>query len=406
MSTTLHDAFRAALSRATLDSVAAGLHVRVRIESGDMSVDIVIADGQASFSDSVSDPDIAIRATKQTWSLILSPSPPPRFNSFTALQIKNDDVEVKGSTLTIAQARPALEELFESLRAPTAVPSAVRRDIGLIRGRYVSAMIDGQAVQMYCEEAGRGPLVLLLHTAGADSRQFQSLLSDIELAERWRMIAFDMPSHGRSFPADLLSKTPYALTERLYSQTVAAFIENVIREKVILVGCSMGAAISLVLAAERPELVNAVIALEPPLKSPGRRNPYLAHAMVANGPHNSAYIRGLMSPDSPVAERRRAEWIYAQGGPGVYAGDLKFYSDEFDGHVIGPQIDATKVAVHLMTGEYDYSAPPEDGEQLCRLIKGSSFERMPGLGHFPMTENPDVFRTYFASALGRVASKT
>lgn len=60
-----------------------------------------------------------------------------------------------------------------------------------------------------------------------------------------------------------------------------------------------------------------------------------------------------MSPTSPAAMRRRAGWIYAQGGPGIYAGDLAFYSDEFDGASVGPRIDTDRCPVHLLCGEYD-----------------------------------------------------
>jgi pimeloyl-ACP methyl ester carboxylesterase len=110
-----------------------------------------------------------------------------------------------------------------------------------------------------------------------------------------------------------------------------------------------------------------------------------------------------MSPTSPECLRRRAAWIYAQGGPGVYAGDLGFYSDEFDGHIVGPKIDTARVPVTLMTGEYDYSATVEDGQALAALIPGSRFVPMHGLGHFPMTENPDLFMTFFGPALHEIA---
>ena len=56
-----------------------------------------------------------------------------------------------------------------------------------------------------------------------------------------------------------------------------------------------------------------------------------------------------------------------------------------------------------MTGEYDYSATVEDREALAALIPGSRFVAMPGLGHFPMIENPDLFRTFFVPALDAMA---
>jgi len=40
-----------------------------------------------------------------------------------------------------------------------------------IQGRYVQTNIGGQAHRIYFEEAGQGPALVCMHTAGADSRQ-------------------------------------------------------------------------------------------------------------------------------------------------------------------------------------------------------------------------------------------
>ena len=106
-----------------------------------------------------------------------------------------------------------------------------------------------------------------------------------------------------------------------------------------------------------------------------------------------------MAPTSPLDWRRRAAWIYAQAAPGIYSGDLAFYSDEFDAATVAPAIDTRAVPLTLMTGEYDYSATPEDGARIAAMIDGASFVRMPGLGHFPMTENPDRFRSHLLPVL-------
>jgi len=152
-------------------------------------------------------------------------------------------------------------------------------------------------------------------------------------------------------------------------------------------------------AADAPDLLRTVIALEPPLKSPGRGSPYLAHPMVATGSHNAAYVAGLMSPTTPRAARRTAEWIYSQAAPSVYPGDLAFYSDEFDGNVVASKIDTARVPIHLLTGEYDYSATPDNGARLSGLIPGSTFEEMAGLGHFPIVEDPDRVRGFLERAV-------
>lgn len=399
---------KAALARAigasALQASGRGLNVRIRLTCGTTSHDVTISEGVAALGNTADNADIEIAAAPSAWSKVLASPPPPRFNSFTALQIKNDDFEVSGDPLVIAQARAALEDLVENMIGKSTTPpdAPVARDISLIAGRYTPAVINGDACDVYHEQSGQGRPVVMLHTAGADSRQYRHILSDVELARHWRMIAFDMPFHGRTFPPASWTGAPYNLGQTAYADAVIAFLEQVVGEPAILAGCSMGAAITLVVASRRPDLLLGAIALEPPLRSPGRRNPYLADARVATGAHNGAYVRGLMSPASPIEYRKQAEWIYAQGGPGVYSGDLKFYSDEFDGHVIGPQIDAHKTSVQLLCGEYDYSATPEDGKALAALIPGSHVETMPRLGHFPMTENPDLFRTYFMDALKRI----
>ena len=71
-----------------------------------------------------------------------------------------------------------------------------------IVGRYLSVDIEGAAYRVHVEEAGQGVPLLCLHTAGADSRQYRHVLNDAAITERFRVIAFDLPYHGRSTPAD------------------------------------------------------------------------------------------------------------------------------------------------------------------------------------------------------------
>jgi pimeloyl-ACP methyl ester carboxylesterase len=398
----LREAFARAVAGVGAPSIFLGLHARVRLVIEDASVDLVIGGERARLEDLSGAPDIAIRAGAEAWAKILSPVPPPTFHSFTALQLKNPDVQVVGDPLRIAQSRQALERIFEALHPPAAgKTSLVERDLGIIVGRYAMLDIDGERTELFYEESGRGLPVVFLHTAGADARQYHAFLADVALAERWNMYAFDMPAHGRSMPKTLEQADPYRLTQQGYANTVTAFLRGVVKRPAVLIGCSMGAAIALVVAAEAPGLLRAVIALEPPLKSVGRANPYLAHPLVATGTHNAAYVTGLMSPTTPRLARRTAEWIYSRAAPSVYPGDLAFYSDEFDGHVVAPRIDTARVPVHLMTGEYDYSATPDDGARLSRLIAGSTFERMAGLGHFPMVEDPDRVRSLLKRAVER-----
>ena len=73
-------------------------------------------------------------------------------------------------------------------------------EIEPIVGRYVHVDIDGEMYRIYFEESGTGIPLVCLHTAGSDARQWRHLLADEEFAKNFRIIAFDMPWHGKSNP--------------------------------------------------------------------------------------------------------------------------------------------------------------------------------------------------------------
>ncbi|QCI67331.1 alpha/beta fold hydrolase [Phreatobacter stygius] len=386
-----------------LPRLGKGLDTVVRFRVGDAAVTITITNGMARFAPAHLEAAIEIAAPPAAWAKVLAVPPEPTFHAFTALALANPAFTITGDPLVVAQGRPVLERLIECLVAsPPAAAEPVARDLGQITGVYREIRANGKRYQVFVESAGSGAPVLCLHTAGADARQFQGQLADVDLAGSHHFIAPDLPFHGRSMPPRDWSGGPYRLTKKAYLGFCAAFIEQAIGEPAIIAGGSMGAAMALVLAAERPDLVRGIVAIEPPFRSKGRLNPYQHHVAVHGGLHNASFVRGLMSPTSPLADRRRAAWIYSQGAPGIYAGDLAFYSEEFDGSVTAPMICAARTPVALLCGTYDYSATPEDGAKLALLIPGAKLTIMGGLGHFPMCEHPDLFQPHFAAALAHV----
>jgi len=81
-------------------------------------------------------------------------------------------------------------------------------------GRYVYLTIDGIEYRVYFEETGRGIPMLLQHTAGADARQWRHLLEDADVQAHFRMIAYDLPYHGKSLPPESIEwwRSEYRLT--------------------------------------------------------------------------------------------------------------------------------------------------------------------------------------------------
>ena len=269
-----------------------------------------------------------------------------------------------------------------------------------IIGHYLPVRFEDVDYRIFVEEAGRGVPLLCLHTAGADSRQFRHLLNDSDVTRRFRVVAFDVPWHGRSNPPANWWLTRYRLTTKTYLGIIRAVWQALELEKPIVMGCSMGGAIVLKLAAEHQDALRGVIGLESAAYAPGRYNEFLHHPAIHGGELCASYTYGLCSPFSPEANRRENWWYYR--GPGVYQGDVHFYSADWDARADVTRIDTRRCRVALLTGEYDYSCTPTMTDAVAKAIPGARFTIMAGMGHFPMVENYTELRRYLLPELERM----
>lgn len=67
-------------------------------------------------------------------------------------------------------------------------------------GRYVHIDAEGQDYRVYFEEAGSGIPVLMQHTAGCHGSQWRHLFECKAITDHFRLIAYDLPFHGKSLP--------------------------------------------------------------------------------------------------------------------------------------------------------------------------------------------------------------
>lgn len=276
-----------------------------------------------------------------------------------------------------------------------------------INGRYVTVTVAGAPRRIYFEEAGQGRPVLCLHTAGADTRQWRHLMNDAEVTAKHRLIAFDMPWHGKSLPPEGFETQEYLLTTEAYMETVLAVIDGLALDRPILAGCSMGGRIALQLAALHADRFSGFIAIEASDFQPAWYDIDWFHRPDAHGGEmGAALVSANISPFAPKAERWNTLWMFMQSGPGVFRGDLSFYTR--DDSLIGrlAMIDTKKTPVHLIVGAYDLTCTPEDAARTARAIPGATLAVMDELGHFPMSEHPEGFRPFFLEALAKMAQGT
>ena len=355
---------------------------------------------------------VTCRASASVWTQVFSPVPPVGCQSFGALRRRSDVFQVDGTDLSWVQALPFLERLLEAMRrgAPIPAPSqapAHLRALAHLQGRYVP-LGSTPHTWVYSESCGnaQAPTLLMLHTAGADTRQWHGLMAQDELRRDWHLLGFDMPGHGRSPLPQGEPNWVWRLSEQRYIDCVLNYLDAMQLERVALMGCSMGAAIGLALLAQHPDRFTGAVLLEAPYHSPGRRSPFLHHAQVHGARLSAAWVGALLSPTSPTAGRDYATWIYSQGAPGVYDGDLAFYSDEYNAHAHTARVDTARTPLWLFTGDYDYSATPQDSARIAQEIPGAHFQTLNGFGHFPMVEHPDGLLPLIQPALNQLLRKS
>ncbi len=384
----------------------------LRMVMGEQELAISVENGVASGA-AATHPEgaITLSGPLELWAPLLSMVPPRILNDLAPLL--EFGMNLEGSMVVYAQYYPAIMRVIELLRPenPDARPrvseagTTPRFDTPV--GRYIHLDLGGYDHRIYFEEAGQGIPLLLQHTAGCHGSQWRHLFEVSEITDRFRLIAYDLPFHGKSVPpvGKRWWTEEYRLTGEFVRSVPVALAKALKLEDPVFMGCSVGGLLALDLALHYPDVFSAVISLEGALKidPAGEEQLHLLwHPQVSNE-FKARLMNGLMSPTSPEPYRKETSQVYASGWPPVFLGDLQYYTKEFDLTDKAHEIDTDKVGVHILNGEYDFSGSMELGKIAHEAIKGSSWAVMDGLGHFPMSEDPGRFVEYLLPVLDKIA---
>jgi pimeloyl-ACP methyl ester carboxylesterase len=350
--------------------------------------------------------DIALRFSAEGWRKFRADPPPPRWGDLLALR-RHGALTVEGDTRLFFAYLPWFKAAFAAPRAAVPLPApAFRPGYDAVTGRYFHMELEGRPHRLFIEEAGEGIPLLLLHTAGADARQWRHLLNDPAVMGRFRCIAPDMPWHGKSSPPAGWQHEEYRLTTAAYTGFAMALCAALGADRPVVMGCSIGGRIVLDLAARHADGLRGVIGLQgSAFVHPYYDTSMLHHPQVHGGEVSAAAVSGLIAPTAPDSDRHETLWHYMQGGPGVFRGDLHFYKEEGDLRPLLARIDTARCPVWLLTGEYDYSCRPEDTLATAAAIPGAVARIMAGLGHFPMSEDYAALRPHLLPVLDALAER-
>ncbi len=232
------------------------------------------------------------------------------------------------------------------------------------------------------------------------------MLNDPAITRDFRVIAFDMPWHGKSSPPAGWQGEDYRLTTAGYVGLIRDVIRALELDRPVVMGCSIGGRVVLHLGLAHPAEFRALIGLQSATHTTRVYDlEWLHRGDVHGGEVAAGIVSGLIAPQSPEEHRWETLWHYMQGGPGVFKGDLHFYGAEGEIRDRVGQIDTAACPLYLLTGEYDYSASPDDSREVARAVEGAALTIMTGLGHFPMSEDPARFNAYLLPVLEEIRTR-
>lgn len=230
------------------------------------------------------------------------------------------------------------------------------------------------------------PALLLLHGWGNGRVTMRPLAR--ALAGSFRTIALDQPGHGESEPPPG-GRARGLLSVQGQAASAAALLDHLGVERAVLVGHSSGGAVAVELAARRPELARAVVALDGTI--------LLVPAILASGP---TLLAALQSPHwrGAMTEQIRRGYL-STDDPCLMAAQLdqlaRISRDDFAAlpETLGCWDDVASlraVAAHDIPMLYVDASSMVRLADMAALVPQLRVEEIIGLGHMQLIGHPEL----------------
>lgn len=250
-------------------------------------------------------------------------------------------------------------------------------EIGGIRIRY--------------EQAGSGPLLVLVHGFVGDGRSTWHHQID-DLSDEFTVVAWDGPGAGRS------SDPPSWFRMPDYADCLAGFVDSLELGRPHLAGLSFGGALALELFRRHPRLPASLVLAGayagwagslPPDVVKERLARSLRSAELPPAQFAAALLPTMFSTTAPRGRTAEFARSVARFHPAGFR-TMALASAEADLRDVLPRID---VPTLLLYGDQDQRAPLSVARALHSSIPASTLVVMPGVGHVSSVEAAELFST-------------
>jgi pimeloyl-ACP methyl ester carboxylesterase len=259
---------------------------------------------------------------------------------------------------------------------------------GVFDGDSRFAKLDGR--QIHYENHGKGrEAIVLIHGWTCDLGFWRGQIPD--LARRGRVIAVDLPGHGRS------DKPEIAYSMELFARAVDAVLKDAGVDRAVLIGHSMGTPVARQFYRKYPKKTLGLVIVDGALRPFGDKKMMDSFIAPLRGPDYKVQaarsIDGMMGPEVPAALREQIKTSMLSTPQHVAISAMEGMADES----IWKQ-DKIEVPVLAVLAKSPFW--PADTEQFFRSIAPNlDYQMWVGVSHFLMMEKPREFNDAVAAFL-------
>jgi len=287
--------------------------------------------------------------------------------------------------------RARLRPLWLAAALVLAAPAFGQADA---QAERVEEPVFGHSVMLYRAGPPGADAVVLIHGLGQNgARDWSKLIP--ALAGRYEVVALDLPGFGQS------DKENELYSPANFARVIEAVVARRLARPFVLIGHSMGGAVSIAYAARYPERVSRLIVTD----AAG----VLQRAVYAEalGRAAAAQALGGVPPDAPWLDSfvrtvlTRAEPLPAAGRVVLALPELRLKLLRGDPtaiaayalveHDFSRDLRGIRAPTLAIWGAEDRVAPLRTGRLAAALIPGARLAVIDGAGHSPMLEKPEQF---------------
>jgi pimeloyl-ACP methyl ester carboxylesterase len=266
------------------------------------------------------------------------------------------------------------------------------------------------------QQLGNGSPVVLLHSLGPgyDSEQWRD--TGTLIGRSRRVYALDLLGWGRS------DKPPLQYDGELYIQLLRDFLDHVVREPATIVGAGLGASYAVQVAADAPEIVEALGLVSPvgldtpedepdltdaltnrvlrlPLVGTTTLNLYTSRTAIARHLRREVYA----TPDRADAARIEHHYRSSHQPGSHYA--LAALLSGYLNHGIESSVSRLDLPIWLAWGRLAANPRVESADIWLNRLGKADLDVFDRVGQLPHLEAPQVFAERFISFLDRIPNR-